>query len=57
MDVSEPHASADGVLRWEHFPHGSDVGVRGWGSTPAAAFEQAAVALTAAVTSAKRRSE
>jgi len=53
MDVSEPHASADGVLRWEHFPHGSDVGVRGWGSTPAAAFEQAAVALTAAVTSAR----
>ena len=53
MDVSEPHASADGVLRWEHFPHGSDVGVRGWGSTPAAAFEQAAVALTAAVTLAR----
>jgi tRNA nucleotidyltransferase (CCA-adding enzyme) len=39
--------------RWEHFPHGSDVGVRGYGPTPAAAFEQAALALTAAVTSAR----
>ena len=35
--------------RWEHFPHGADVGVRGHGPTRAAAFEQAAVALTAAV--------
>ena len=51
--MNESRAPADGVLRWEHFPHGSDVGVRGWGSTPAAAFEQAAVALTAAVTSAR----
>lgn len=34
---------------WEHFSHGADIGVRGWGSTPAAAFEQAAVALAAAV--------
>ena len=53
MDMSEPHASAEGNLRWEHFPHGSDVGVRGLGSAPAAAFEQAALALTAAVTSAR----
>jgi len=51
MNGSRPPAS--GVLRWEHFPHGSDVGVRGYGPTPAAAFEQAAVALTTAVTSAK----
>jgi SHS2 domain-containing protein len=36
--------------RWEHFPHGADVGVRGIGPTEAAAFEQAAVALTAADT-------
>jgi SHS2 domain-containing protein len=40
-------------VQWEHFPHGSDVGVRGWGSTPATAFEQAALALTAAATSAR----
>ena len=36
--------------RWEHFPHGADVGVRGLGPTREAAFEQAAVALTAVVT-------
>ncbi len=34
--------------RWEHFGHEADVGVRGIGPTPASAFEQAAVALTAA---------
>jgi SHS2 domain-containing protein len=35
---------------WEHFAHGADVGIRGTGSTREAAFEQAAVALTAVVT-------
>ncbi len=35
---------------WEHFPHDADVGLRGWGATPAEAFEQAAYALTAVVT-------
>jgi SHS2 domain-containing protein len=35
---------------WEHFAHGADIGVRGRGSTPAAAFGQAAFALTAVVT-------
>jgi tRNA nucleotidyltransferase (CCA-adding enzyme) len=35
--------------RWEHYVHGADVGVRGIGPTKAAAFEQAAAALTAAV--------
>lgn len=38
---------------WEHFPHDADVGVRGFGSTPAEAFEQAALALTAVVTHAE----
>ncbi len=38
---------------WEHFPHDADVGVRGFGPTAAAAFEQAARALTAVVTHAK----
>jgi tRNA nucleotidyltransferase (CCA-adding enzyme) len=41
--------------RWELFPHDADVGVRGWGPTPAAAFEQAAHALTAVITSAEVR--
>jgi tRNA nucleotidyltransferase (CCA-adding enzyme) len=35
--------------RWEHFPHGADVGVRGFGTTKAGAFEQAALAMTAVV--------
>jgi SHS2 domain-containing protein len=38
----EPHA--------ELFPHGADVGVRGIGPSLASAFEQAALALTSAVT-------
>lgn len=36
--------------RWEHFAHGADIGVRGIGPTPAAAFEQAALALVGVVT-------
>lgn len=32
---------------WEHFRHDADVGIRGYGSSPAAAFEQIALALTA----------
>ena len=36
--------------RWEHFPHGADIGVRGCGATLAEAFEQAGRALTAVVT-------
>ena len=35
---------------WEHFTHGADIGVRGAGATLAAAFEQAARALTAVIT-------
>jgi tRNA nucleotidyltransferase (CCA-adding enzyme) len=38
---------------WEQFPHDADVGVRGWGRTPAEAFEQAALALTGIVTDAE----
>lgn len=35
---------------WEHVEHEADIGVRGIGDTPAAAFEQAALALTAVIT-------
>jgi tRNA nucleotidyltransferase (CCA-adding enzyme) len=35
---------------WEHFPHAADVGVRGFGATLAQAYEQAALAMTAAIT-------
>lgn len=34
-------------MTWEHFAHGADIGVRGVGLTPADAFAEAAVALTA----------
>jgi protein archease len=40
---------AAALTRWEHFEHGADIGVRGFGATKAEAFEQAALALTAAV--------
>ncbi|HEX6267224.1 MAG TPA: archease [Burkholderiales bacterium] len=35
---------------WEHYPHEADVGVRGVGRSKAEAFEQAALAMTAAIT-------
>lgn len=34
---------------WQHFPHGEDVGVRGFGDTLGGAFEQAAKAMMAAI--------
>ena len=42
------------MTRWEHFPHEADVGVRGRGATLAEAFEQAALAMTAAITDPER---
>lgn len=42
-----------GKVGWENFPHDADVGVRGFGKTPAEAFEQAALALAAVVTTAE----
>lgn len=44
----EPSEALEGS--WEHFPHQADIGVRGIGSTKQAAFEAAALALTAVVT-------
>ena len=35
---------------WEHFEHGADIGVRGFGASKAEAFEQAALAMTAVIT-------
>ncbi|KAB2943176.1 MAG: archease [Hyphomicrobium sp.] len=49
-------ATAATTSGWEHFPHGADVGVRGWGATPEEAFEQAALALTAIATDAEVKS-
>ena len=39
---------------WEHFPHGADIGIRGFGPDMAEAFAQAAMALTALVTTPSR---
>ena len=33
------------IGHWEHFAHGADIGVRGFGASKAEAFEQAALAL------------
>lgn len=44
---TENHAQ---TAHWSHFPHGADLGVRGMGLTRAEAFEQAALALFAAIT-------
>ncbi len=41
MNPDSPMAS------WEHFPHDADIGIRGFGATKQAAFEQAGLALTA----------
>ncbi|HSQ61265.1 MAG TPA: archease [Acidobacteriota bacterium] len=48
--ATEPASGPGAPPRWEHFEHGADIGVRGVGPTPAAAFEQAALALTAVAT-------
>lgn len=37
------------AAHWEHFPHAADVGIRGFGSSMAQAFEQAALAMSAVV--------
>ena len=36
-------------VRWEHYEHGADIGVRGLGTTKEDAFEQAALALVAVI--------
>lgn len=55
MIMNPPETSVAGKGRWEHFPHQADVGLRGFGKTAAEAFEQAAHALTAVVTTADVR--
>jgi len=37
-------------VRWEHFEHEADMGVRGFGETKGQAFEQTALAMTAIIT-------
>ena len=47
--MAETDATSASLARWEHFPHGADLGVRGFGPTPQAAFAQAALAMCAAI--------
>ena len=47
--MKPPHADSMRTS-WEHFPHQADMGVRGIGSTKQAAFEGAALAMTAVIT-------
>jgi SHS2 domain-containing protein len=49
-EMRETASQDAGKPGWEHFPHAADVGVRGFGKTPAEAFEQAMMALTAVLT-------
>ena len=42
-------ARIDGHPLWEHYEHGADIGVRGYGWNKAEAFEHAALALSAVV--------
>lgn len=54
-EASEAGANARSAPgEWELFPHGADVGVRGFGATKEAAFERAAIAMTAALTDPER---
>lgn len=50
--MQSPHAKTM-QASWEHFPHQADMGVRGIGSSKQAAFEAAALALTAVITDPK----
>jgi SHS2 domain-containing protein len=38
--MTQPTAMIGKKAKWEHFPHEADIGVRGFGATPAEAFEQ-----------------
>lgn len=53
VEPSKSVAAADPCMPaagWRHFPHDADIGVCGYGPSIEIAFEQAARALTAAVT-------
>ncbi len=42
--------SPSSVAHWDLFHHHADIGIRGFGESPAAAFEQTARAMTAVIT-------
>ena len=48
--LEEARPQPQAAAHWEHFPHDADIGVRGYGSTLGAAFEQVALAMIGVVT-------
>jgi SHS2 domain-containing protein len=50
-------SSVRNTAGWEHFSHGSDIGIRGFGCSVEEAFEQGAIALTAIVADISRIEE
>lgn len=50
MPRSDPSISPEELLGWRHFSHEADIGVAGFGPAPHWAFEQAALAMTRAIT-------
>lgn len=49
MNSTSSQQAAERVKGWELFPHDADIGVRGYGQTEAVAFENAALAMMAAI--------
>jgi tRNA nucleotidyltransferase (CCA-adding enzyme) len=47
MSVTPQLPTIEPDSNWEHFPHDADIGVRGYGSDVAIAFENVARAMTA----------
>ncbi|MEI6562820.1 MAG: archease [bacterium] len=45
------------TTRWEHFDHQADIGIRGYGPTVEAAFEQAGLAVTSVMVPVERVAE
>lgn len=48
-ESSQMTATLPQTLKWEHFSHDADIGVRGWGKTIEEAFEMTAMALTGVI--------
>jgi SHS2 domain-containing protein len=48
--MPEPRVRSPQERRWEHYSHGADVGIRGFGASIAQAFEAIGLALTSTIT-------
>lgn len=53
-ETTAAEGTAVTAAHWEHFPHDADIGVCGFGATASEAFEQAALAMVAAIADLKR---